>query len=199
MEKKNSGFTLIELIISMAILAVLGIAIGTFFYTSTRQYGRASAEVELQTESQMVANQMRNLIYDTTQGIYTVQNEDGAYQSTDSLILYGYDERKDRETKILLEYQSDAQQIVYTRFYMNTDEENAEHWEVDGDTKEECFARYVTSFSVDLCDGEGNLLTQESGKNLVEQVRLSLFYQLNQNTYTSEFSVTPRNTIYIRN
>ena len=45
--RKNSGFTLVELVIVMAIMGILGLAVAGFIGTSTKQYKYASKDVDL--------------------------------------------------------------------------------------------------------------------------------------------------------
>ena len=49
--RKNSGFTLVELVIVMAIMGILGLAVAGFIGTSTKQYKYASKDVDLQYEA----------------------------------------------------------------------------------------------------------------------------------------------------
>ena len=60
MSKKNllgaAGLSLIELIVSMAILATVGIAIGGAMYVTSRSYTRNSAEINVQEEAQVASN-----------------------------------------------------------------------------------------------------------------------------------------------
>lgn len=44
--RKNSGFTLVELVIVMAIMGILGLAVAGFIGTSTKQYKYASKDVD---------------------------------------------------------------------------------------------------------------------------------------------------------
>ena len=60
----SAGLSLVELIISMAILAVVGIAIGGAMYASSRSYTRATAEVNVQEEAQVASNLICDWIVD---------------------------------------------------------------------------------------------------------------------------------------
>lgn len=62
--RKNSGFTLVELVIVMAIMGILGLAVAGFIGTSTKQYKYASKDVDLQYEAQLTMNQIGDLIID---------------------------------------------------------------------------------------------------------------------------------------
>lgn len=60
MNKK--GFTLVELIISIAISFLVFGAVAAFMGQSTRNYRRSNDEISLQLEAQFILNQLNNLI-----------------------------------------------------------------------------------------------------------------------------------------
>ena len=62
----SAGLTLVELLISMAILAVVGTAIGGAMYVSSRSYTRGSSEVNVQEEAQVSANLICDWLIDAT-------------------------------------------------------------------------------------------------------------------------------------
>ncbi len=74
----SAGLTLVELLISMAILAVVGTAIGGAMYVSSRSYTRGSAEVNVQEEAQVSANLICDWLIDATEVTQT---------STDNLTI----------------------------------------------------------------------------------------------------------------
>ena len=67
--RKNSGFTLVELVVVMAIMGILGLAVVGFIGTSTKQYKYASKDVDLQYEAQLTMNQIGDLIIDAQKGV----------------------------------------------------------------------------------------------------------------------------------
>lgn len=52
--KNNKGLSLIEIIVAMAIVAILFLGVASFMQSSTTYYGRTKKETKLQNESQMV-------------------------------------------------------------------------------------------------------------------------------------------------
>ena len=62
MKKDNRGVTLVELLISFAILGIVSAVIAGFITTSSNTYSTLTTEVNLQYESQMAMNQLQGYI-----------------------------------------------------------------------------------------------------------------------------------------
>ncbi len=62
----SAGLSLVELIISLAILAVVGTAVGGAMYISSRSYTRSAAEVNVQEEAQVACNLISDWLIDAT-------------------------------------------------------------------------------------------------------------------------------------
>ena len=62
MLKDKKGFTLVELIISMAVFAVVAGAITIFMITGTNSFNRTKHELDLQLQTQTVINQLDDMI-----------------------------------------------------------------------------------------------------------------------------------------
>ena len=67
--KNNKGFTLVELLVATAIIAIVITAITGFMVVGSRTFASTSAEVNLQHESQLAFNQLQDLIIDTALGV----------------------------------------------------------------------------------------------------------------------------------
>lgn len=65
-KSNNKGFTLVELIIVMAIMGLVGLAVAGFIGTSSSQYKSATKEVDLQYEAQIFMNQLGNMVQSAT-------------------------------------------------------------------------------------------------------------------------------------
>lgn len=81
-KREESGFTLVELIISMAIFSIVAVMIVMFMQTGANSYQRARNELDLQMDSQMLINQIRDMAYSAN---YAEYDDSG---STHILTLY---------------------------------------------------------------------------------------------------------------
>ncbi|ROR30643.1 prepilin-type N-terminal cleavage/methylation domain-containing protein [Mobilisporobacter senegalensis] len=148
-EKDHTGFTLIELLVSISISALVMLSLVYIINYSTRNYRNASAEVSLQTEAQMMLNQMSDLIIEA----YNVK-----YDPSGILTLYHED------YKYLIILDSLNQQLNFEKYYIGGDK--------IGNT--ELLGRYVTSFQVtDTGDDDDNSqikisLSLKNGRNMYE-------------------------------
>lgn len=69
MKNSNKGFSLVELIIVIGMLAIVGTMIVSFVGFSTRTYSQASAEIDIQEEAQLTLNQIKDLVIDTNRAV----------------------------------------------------------------------------------------------------------------------------------
>ena len=189
MKKENQGYTLVELIVTIAILALVGIGIGTIVSQALKNYRISSAQVNLQQESQLVGNQLMSLVIDAN---------DGVSVESGKLNIYNYNALDDMRSKTVIAYNDADGTLTYTR-YEATGEEGG--WlPVEGET-EECLAEYVTGFSVVLLDEMGARLitTGDHGDSKVRQVAMHILYELNGESYDFDQTVTLRNRVLAGN
>ncbi len=82
MRRNNKGFSLVELIVALAIFAIAGVAVFGFMVNSSRLYQRTNVEVKLQYEQQLAVNQIRDMVVESDKGIYFDE-------ASKTLALYG--------------------------------------------------------------------------------------------------------------
>lgn len=77
--KNHKGFTLVELLVGMAILSIVAVAITSFIVAGSKSYAAANTEIVVQQESQLAMNQISDVVIDTTRSVnYTGYSSDGS-------------------------------------------------------------------------------------------------------------------------
>lgn len=69
MRRNQKGFTLVELIIAVAIMSIVTLAVCGFIIVGSRSYASANTDIMLQQEAQLALNQISDVIIDTTDSI----------------------------------------------------------------------------------------------------------------------------------
>lgn len=77
--KQNSGFTLIELIVSMLVSSVVILSAVLFLSVCLTNYRDTAAETELMMEAQIAVNLIREVVMEATEPVETGECDDGAY------------------------------------------------------------------------------------------------------------------------
>ena len=65
--KDSAGFSLVELVVTIAIMTIVGTSIGAVMTVSTNSYKRGTAEASLQQNAQYIANSIQDLIIDASE------------------------------------------------------------------------------------------------------------------------------------
>lgn len=184
---KNKGFTIVELIVTIAIMTIVGGAIASFLIVSQRQYNNGVAETSVQYDAQLVANQIHDLLIDAQKGVsygYVSELADG---STESGLIIDNSSIGDYDSLELYVYNTDK----YYRIRWDKDEKKVYYAEalpstlIDEDT-EALLAEFVTDFSVDLSE----LLEKKTIR-----YSITLAKEVSGRTYTTSHSVKLRNDI----
>lgn len=179
MKQGNKGLSLVELVTTMAIMAVVSLSIISFLAICLRHYEKAGNEVNLQQESQLAMNQIQELVMDATNGI--------GYEPG-RLFVYNQDTSTGKAEKIELEQQDSK--ILYTRYTLNADNV----WQADA-AKEQPFADYISSFSAVLYDKEGQEAKAETEPKEIKQVKVHLDFAWEGQTFSSDNMITLRNIV----
>ena len=96
----NKGYSLVELLLAIFILALVMAGVVSIMRATSVSYRNGNSEVTVQTEAQIVANQIEELLvdadtsvsYNSSTGIYTIVNHGASHQlkfdSSESTIQY---------------------------------------------------------------------------------------------------------------
>ena len=125
MKEQNDGFSLVELIVSMAILMIAGAALIGFLSYCMGQYKRTNEEVDLQYASQVFDNRFKNHLMQAQSVCLTDDGQILYLQVDDGLEKFYVDPAK--------------RQVVYQKYVLSQDT-----WQAEGDAV--CFAFYVATW-----------------------------------------------------
>ena len=77
MQKQNKGFSLVELIIAIAILVIVTGAVCSFIVITSRNYANGNNDIGVQQEAQLAFNQISDVVIDARNSI-NYAGEDGS-------------------------------------------------------------------------------------------------------------------------
>lgn len=186
----NYGFSLVEFLIAVAILGVVSLTIYSFMNTGARFYQRTSADADIQSEAQLAANTVSDLIVDCEVNISydeTITNVVSGSGETGTIPVNG---------RILEISNKDYQFLIFHRdtnlFYLERrpsvgDPTQYEPYNVDN---AELLAQNITEFNVDLTRVSG----KGKGKNIVTFI---MTYEKGGRSYRGNYQVNLRNAITV--
>ena len=190
MRKDHKGFTLVELIIAIAILAIVTLAVCGFIVVGSRSYTSANTDIMLQQEAQLALNQISDVIIDTTDSI--------SYGNGTELVLKDSEFSSEPDEKILVvvnkkgsnndndsyrfEWSKDSETIYFNTSDTVIDDTHTEP--VFDDANRAILAQHVKELHIDISQFEENRV-----------VMISMTFQNGNKEYTTSNNVTVRNRI----
>jgi prepilin-type N-terminal cleavage/methylation domain-containing protein len=204
----NKGFTLVELIVSIAIFAIVAAAIIAFFRVAMTQYRTNTNEVNIQTESQMAWKRLESNVLIATNGVWT--------PSSSRIDLYSYNSDAEHKKTVTSIYYSDDPSnhtVYYQEYYIDENNNMVAIDDEQHEQQQQKFASLVTAFEIKIYDKDGNVI--DGSGNLIDKdgnvvgvltsgtrpykVSAHIEYDANGRTYTSDNTVAIRNTIVASN
>lgn len=169
--KNNRGFTLVELLVSTAILGIIAVAASAFMVTGTRLYSSLNYAVRLEYEAQLAMAQLQEYTIDCTQGIawdaaaktLYIANGDGDVRTVDEVVH-------------VFVYNNDEQTISYKRTATGAGFPKDLSFSVDA-----LMAEHVTAMDVDLNMGDNEVvLAGNQADIMLEMARGNKTYSATQ-------------------
>lgn len=187
MRTDNRGLTLVELLVSIAIASIVSIAIFSFMIVGARSFQKTSADVNVQHESQLVLNQLQDLLVDTNVGVEYNKDES---TSDATLTLYNYDSGNPDKHVYEVVYQAAEKKLFYNEYSPLASGEGASRIVSKGSTiyQQQLLGENIASFTVDL-----------SALEKKRVVRVDLEVERTQSKYKTSSNITLRNRIIIGN
>lgn len=180
--KNNKGYSLVELMVVVAILGIVSSAVVGLVIACTRSYRNVNQETNLQNEAQVAMNQIENMLIDATNGVsyYLGNNENNKVVSDDES-----DGTSTKKTLVIYN-KEEVLNVIWVskdkKLYFRKDARSAESGYVTKG-EEALMAEYVENFSVSLVNAK---------KKGVVNVLLS-FKTDERKTYDLNQNITMRN------
>ena len=179
MRKNDKGFSLIELLVAMAIMAIISVALVGFIKAGSTNYRKTNQNVKVQYEQQLVVNQLRDLILEASAGVYydaSSQTLAIYSRSTDAAGVTTYPVTR-------ISYNATAQEMKFGKATFAT----VSAIDFTTISADKLLAENVTQFNVDLTD-------VAKGK-----IKFQLGFQIEQTTSTVTETVALRNNLLVSN
>lgn len=196
MRKNHKGFTLVELIIAVAIMSIVTLAVCGFIVVGSRSYTSANTDVMLQQEAQLALNQISDVIIDTTDSINYGGKSDSASEMEMVLKDSEFSEEPTEKCLVVVNKKASnndnpsywfswnkAEEVIYFNTSDDVvDESNPEPNFVDADKA--VLAQHVKEFHVDISQFEQNRV-----------VKVSMTFANGGREYTTSNNITVRNRV----
>lgn len=195
---ENRGFTLVELLLSIAILSIVLTTVTALMLSGSRQFTKGNADATMQREAQLVVNQIEDMVIDTNGGIFYTDEASGRklvlYNalSTSGTITY---------TKEVIEWVAADKEILYHKF--NVRKEGTSNAFVEDGTiyADQLMAENITDFKVDLSDTKKDHDKDGNEIDIVKSVQIVVGCEGNDGlvTYATNPVTTLRNRMMLSN
>lgn len=200
-KKKNAGFSLIEIVIGLAVASIVGTLVSSFMLFGLKSYGKTTDEVSLQEQAQVTLSQMNNYIMDGDATItYYITTINSGTSNTDAykndVEATGGNTNVEMTVKEIEVGSADKDGgIVYDVLIWRKADKAVYYKQRNKDaagnktdiSDEELLASNVEDFSVDLTKVED-----------VREVYLNISMSKNQKSYLAERTVHLRNNIIVQ-
>ena len=169
--KDNRGLTLVELLITIAILSIVLITATAFMVTGSNTFAKGNADSKVQKEAELAVNQMEDMIIDVNGGLDKTEDSDKA-----ELILYNASDESGvtAYTKEVITWDKTQKQIVCSKWNVSYDTASGSYV-VDGTAlyENQLLAEHVTDFKVDLTDKFEETAADGSTVEIIKSVQIT--------------------------
>lgn len=173
--KENRGLTLVELLVTIAILSIVLLIATSFMTTGSRTFAKGNADTQVQKEAELAVNQMEDMIIDVNGGV-DLQKDDATGDR--ELILYnaGGDNGVVEYTKESIIYKKAEQKLVCSKWNVDYVEASDEYVVGSAIYTDQLLAENVTGFEVDLSDVYEDTAKDGSTIEIVKSVQFQVGY-----------------------
>lgn len=187
-ENKNKGFSIIELLIALSILAVISLTIITFMGTSSETYTSGSTEATMQSEVQVVANAISDRMIDCNDNIdYNLDVFDQINGLSADTTRYG-----DTTDGFILQISNDLERYA---FVLDRTDNIIYFLESVRTSKSDAFPKYEYSQKQVLAQHVENFVVKKDRYADDHIIWFELTYHKNKKSYTGQYQVNIRNHV----
>jgi len=183
----KKGFTLVELLVCVAIMAVIALTLAQFVASSTGAYRRASGITKMQESCQDALNQISNIVRNSTSLTITKEAYAETGKSKITMTSKGYMVDGVSKTILLVYVPGNDKKDDYGKIYVDYDyDANAEE-----KYDELLLTDMVKDFNVSLStykDANGEIITQN------RTVDIFIVLEKNEKEYTQTYKASLRNS-----
>lgn len=203
-ENRNRGLTLVELMITIAIVSIVIVTATSFMITGSRSFTKGSADSDLQKEAELTVNQIEDMIIDVNGGLEVneVVDEEGNKTKTE-LVMYHATEEPDESGTPEIKYVKETvvwdqalyhDEMKYSKQDVTYDTDNREY--VDGSyiAQNQLLAENVSLFEVDI-DTVDETASDGTVYQIVRSVQIRVGYE--NSTGIVDYATSP--VITLRN
>lgn len=193
--RENRGLSLVELLITIAILSIVLAAATSFMITGSRSFAKGNADSELQKEAELTVNQIEDMIIDVNGGMSVSDDENklelAMYhgEASGAAIVY---------TKETVTWNKSGDKLKYGKYNVSYDE-SADEYTVDGtEYDDELLSENVAGFEVDI-DTVDETALDGTVRTFVRSVQIRVGYE-NSNgrvDYATSPIITLRNRMLL--
>lgn len=198
MMKENRGLTLVELLITIAILSIVVTSATSFMITGSKSFTKGNADSELQREAELTVNQVEDMVIDTNGGLtveYEYENpgagegEDKGAVTRTELTMYHAEKETDATGAEVLDYVKESvvwnpaggddvkDKIYYSKWNVSYDSDSGSFVTEGAPIADnQLLAERVSLFEVDT-DTEDEMAADGTVNTIVRSVQVRVGYE----------------------
>lgn len=204
MNHKNQGFSILELLVAVAILAIVSVMVFGFMNSGMISYTKNNNSMNLQQEAQLAMDQIQEVLIDATSGVnyyinnsYEAENDDcilpsGEAVSSKTICVYNREENGGTEYRTCSEisWEESSRELYYTVYEMEEkilpNGTKTLEKKLPAVEDKSLLAEHVTDFAADLTKARTE-----------HKVELKLGFQVKNQTFHTKKTVTLRNQVAV--